>query len=275
VDQLSAKLDALAARADSAPAQAPQPPAAPPPAPPPADTAALDAATQAATAAQTQVAALSSKLDQLEQAQKAGFTQSADAEKTALEQTAAAQKTALDALTDRLAKLEQGTGKIESEADMAARAARIDALQASLAAGKPLGPIEGAPPALARFAKTPPPTDAALRNAFPSVAEKAREVSQPQVARESFWARMLARMQQSIVVRRGDDVIVGDPAAGVLARATDAVNRDDLPGAVQALEALQGPAAEAVSDWVGKVRSLLDARAALASLATAPRAPVR
>jgi hypothetical protein len=44
---------------------------------------------------------------------------------------------------------------------------------------------------------------------------------------------------------------------------------------VQALEALQGPAAEAVSDWVGKVRSLLDARAALASLATAPRAPVR
>jgi hypothetical protein len=275
VDQLSAKLDALAARADSAPAQAPQPPAAPPPAPPPADTAALDAATQAATAAQTQVAALSSKLDQLEQAQKAGLTQSADAEKTALEQTAAAQKTALDALTDRLAKLEQGTGKIESEADMAARAARIDALQATLAAGKPLGPIEGAPPALARFAKTPPPTDAALRNAFPAVAEKAREVSQPQVARESFWARMLARMQQSIVVRRGDDVIVGDPAAGVLARATDAVNRDDLPGAVQALGALQGPAAEAVSDWVGKVRSLLDARAALASLATAPRAPVR
>jgi hypothetical protein len=273
VDQLSAKLDALAARPDQAAspqAPAPQAPAAPDP-----------AVAEAAAAAQAQVAALSSKLDQLEQAQKAGIAQSADElkaadqAKAALEATEAQQKAALDALTERLAKLEQGTGKIESEADMAARAARVDALQAALAAGKPLGDIEGASPALAKFAKTPPPTDAALRSEFPAVAEKAREVSEPQVARESFWARVLARMQQAVVVRRGDTVIVGDPAAGVLARATDAVDRDDLPGAVQALGALQGPAAQAVSGWVAQVRSLLDARAALAALAAPAKPPVQ
>jgi predicted nucleic acid-binding Zn-ribbon protein len=267
VDQLSAKLDALAARPDAAPQ-----PAAPPPAAP--DQAAAEAAANAAADARAQLAALSSKLDQLEQAQKAGLAQSAD-QRTALDQTASQQKAALDALNDRLAKLEQGTGKIESEADMAARAARVDALQATLAAGKPLGDIEGAPPALARFAKTPPPTDAALRSEFPAVADEARAVSEPQVAKESFWTRVLARMQQTIVVRRGDNVIVGDPAAGILARATDAVDRDDLPGAVQALGALQGPAAEAVSGWVTKVRSLLDARAALIAMAATPKAPVQ
>jgi len=270
VDQLSAKLDSLAARPDAAATPQPAAPAAPDP-----------AAAEAAAAAQSQLAALSGKLDQLEQAQKAGLAQSADEvkaadqAKAALEQTAAQQKAALDALTERLAKLEQGTGKIESEADMAARAARVDAWQAALAAGKPLGPIEDAPPSLARFAKTAPPTDAALRHAFPAVAEQARALSQPQVAQESFWTRVLARMQQTIVVRRGDDVIVGDPAAGVLARATDAVDRDDLAGAVQALAALHGPAAQAVSGWVAQVRSLLEARAALASMASTPRAQVQ
>jgi hypothetical protein len=273
VDQLSAKIDALASHQDAAP---PAPtPAAPAPAAP--DQASADAA----AAAQAQLAALSTKLDQLEQAQKAGLSQSSDElkaanqDKAALEQAAAQQKAALDALNDRLAKLEQGNGKIESEADMAARAARVDGWQAALAAGKPLGPIEGAPPSLARFAKTAPPTDAALRHEFPAVADEARAVSQPQVAKEPFWTRVLARVQQAVVVRRGDDVIVGDPAAGVIARATDAVDRDDLPGAVQALGALQGPAAQAVSGWVTQVRSVLEARAALAAMASAPKAQVQ
>ncbi len=219
--------------------------------------AALEAATQAASSAQAQVAALTGKIDQLEQAQKSDLSQTADQ-----------QKAALDALNARLAKIEQGTGHIESVADAAARAARIDELEAALAAGQPLGAIPNAPPALARFAKTAPPTDAALRQAFPAVAAHAEAVSQPQVAHENFWTRVLARAQQLVVVRRGDDVIVGDPAAGIIARATDAVNRDDLPGAVHALGSLQGPAAAAVSGWVEQVRSLLDARAALTAMAT-------
>jgi hypothetical protein len=71
-------------------------------------------------------------------------------------------------------------------------------------------------------------------------------------------------------VRRGDQVIVGDPAAGVLSRAQDDVANGDLAGAVVALSALQGPAATAAHDWVGRAQSLLDARAALAAMAAHP-----
>jgi hypothetical protein len=293
LDQLAAKLDALASRPEPAPAGQEAPPQAPPPAAPPADS-------QALASAQAQLAALGSKLDQVEQAQKAALSQTEDQQKSALEQEKSAldqqksvleqeksaleqqrseqekQQSALEALTARLSRIEQGTGKIATEADLAARAARLDEARAALAAGKPLGDIAGAPPALAKFAKSAPPTDAALRESFPAVADHAREVSQPQTANESFWTRVLARMQQTVVVRRGDDVIVGDPAAGVLTRATDDVNRDDLAGAVQALGALQGPAAQAVSGWVAQARSLLDARAALANLSSsAPKAPVQ
>ena len=314
VDQLSTKIDALQTAASAAPAPAPPPPPAPAPTPDPA-------AMSAATSAQAQVAALSSKIDQLEQAQKAALAQAADEQKAALaqrealaqtqeqqksavaqqieqqvqqqagqqkaaiEQQAEQQKAALaqtvdqqkaviDALTARLGKLEQGTGKIESEADMAARAAKAESLQASLAAGKPLGKIPDAPPALARFETTAPPTEDALRAAFPQVAEQARAASRPEEAEHSFWSRALARMQRTVVVRQGDRVIVGDPAAGVLARATDDVNRGDLPAAVQALSALQGPAAQAVAGWVAQVRSLLEARAALSAMAVVPPAVV-
>ena len=295
VDQLSAKIDGLSARQDAA-AQAPAPaPAAPASAPQP-DHTAIDAA----TSAQAQVAALQGKVDQLEQAQKAALTQADEQQtaaisqaeeqqkasfaqqqeqqkaaiaqadeqqKAALAQTAEQQKAVIDALTARLAKLEQGTGRIASEADLAARAARADALQAALAAGKPLGDIPDAPPALAQFEKTAPPTEDGLRAAFPHVAADARAASRPADAQHSFWSRALARMQQTVVVRQGDQVIIGDPAAGVLARATDDVNRGDLRAAVQALGALQGPAAAAVAGWVGQVRNLLDARAALSAMA--------
>lgn len=265
LDQLSTKLDALASRPEPAPAPEPQAPA------PSADPQALANAQAQLATAQTQLAALGSKLDQLEQTQKTSLSQTEDQQKSEQEK----QQATIEALTARLDKVEQGTGRIESEADTAARAARLDEARAALAAGKPLGDIPGAPPALAKFAKTAPPTDAALRDAFPAVAEHARAVSQPQTAHESFWTRVLARMQQAVVVRRGDDVIVGDPAAGVLTRATDDVNRDDLAGAVQALGALQGPAAQAVSGWVAQARSLLDARAELASLSSsAAKSPV-
>ena len=269
VEQLSAKIDALSARQDAAVPASAAPAAVPPP-----DHAAIDAA----ASAQAQVAALGGKVDQVEQAQKAAVAQQEEQQKAAiaqedeqqkaaLAQTAEQQKALIDTLTARLAKLEQGTGKIESEADLAARAAKAEALQAALAAGKPLGDIPDAPPALARFATAAPPTEDALRAAFPQVAEAARAASRPADSQHSFWSRALARMQQTVVVRQGDQVIVGDPAAGVLARATDDVNRGDLRAAAQALGALQGPAAAAVAGWVGQVRSLLDARAALSAMA--------
>ena len=175
-------------------------------------------------------------------------------------------KSELTALQQRVGELEHSQGAVRGEEGHTAREIRIQQAAVALAAGQPLGDVPDAPPELSRFATKAPPTEASLRSAFPQVAEAARAASRPDADKRSFVDRALARMEQSVTVRRGDHVIVGDPAAGVLARAQDDVTNDDLAGAVQALSSLHGPAADAVAGWVAQVKSLLAARAALASL---------
>ncbi len=207
------------------------------------------------------LSALNDRLAKLEQA--TGQVQSQDA---ADQKAQAADLQTLTALNDRVAKLEQGAGVATGAAKDATRAIQLEAAAAALQAGQPLGALPGAPPALARFATTAPPTEAALRADFPRVADVARAQSQPDNASRSFLNRALARLQQSVVVRQGDHVVVGDPAAGVLARAQASVSAGDLKGAADTLGALTGPAAKAVQEWVGQARALLDARAALAAM---------
>ncbi len=79
--------------------------------------------------------------------------------------------------------------------------------------------------------------------------------------------RLWTRAQMLVMLREGDRVIVGDPAAGVIARAREALLAGDLRGAVDALNKLNGPAAQAMASWKSRAQSLLDARAALATLA--------
>jgi hypothetical protein len=235
LDELTAQVQALAARPapEPAPVAAPQDP--------------------------QQVADLTAKIAQLEAAQK-----------TALDQIASQQKQSLDAIGGRIDKLEQGAGKVETEADRAARLAMVQQASAALMAGTPLGPLPGAPESLTRFATAAPPTETGLRAAFPAVAEQARAASRPEAVKTTLWDRALARIEQSVTVRRGEHVIVGDPAAGVLAAAQDQLNNGNLAGAVHALAALQGAAAAAVANWVAQAQALLDARAALSAMAAHP-----
>ncbi len=227
---------------------------------------AQQAHTQQAEAA---LALLATRLDKIEQA--TGQVQSQDSSARSAEAVQAkAQQSdtqAIDTLNERVAKLEQGAGQTAGVAQDATRAIKIEAAAAALQAGQPLGALPGAPPALSRFATTAPPTEGALRAAFPLVAERARAASQPAARQGSLLDRTLARLQQSVVVRQGDQVLVGDPAAGVLARVQQQVAAGDLKAAVTDLGRLQGPAADAVRDWVGQAQALLDARAALAALA--------
>jgi hypothetical protein len=295
VDALSTKQDQMAAEAAKQAEIASQKPA-PAPEPSPDHT-----AQEVPNLIAQQQAADLGKLNDTVAQQKAAVAQAQSDAKAAAD-AEAAQKAALDQLTQRLAKLEQDDGQAQAAAasqatDTAAlaaldsrvgkleqgegqaqgavtgaakdatRAIRIEAAEAALQAGQPLGTLPDAPPALTRFATTPPPTESALRADFPRVAAAARAVSQPDVARKSFFQRMFARVQQTVVVRQGDQVIVGDPAAGVLARAQDHMAAGDLKGAADALADLHGPAADAVKTWVGQVHALLEARAALASLA--------
>ena len=236
VDDLSAKLDALASR----PAEA----AAPPP---------------DSGAAQQAVEDLGRRVSQSLDAQKASL----DTQKATLD----AQKAALDQLAGRLDKLQQGAGQAAGAENRAERLTRVQAALVALDAGEKLGDLPGAPPAVARFANQSPPTEAALRESFPAAAAHAREVSRPDVSHRSFFERALTRLQQSVTVRQGDDVLVGDPAAGILAEAGEKVQVGDLAGAVASLGKLNGPAAGAMKVWVDQASALLAARAALADLA--------
>jgi hypothetical protein len=187
-----------------------------------------------------------------------------------LNQIEAAEKSALDTVAGRIDKLEQGESRVETDAGRTARLARVQQISAALTAGTPIGKLPDLPPALAQFATVAPPTEAGLRESFPEAAAAARKASRPEEAKTSLLDRALARIEQSVVVRRGAHVIVGDPAAGTLDQAESALNSGDLARAVQALSGLQGRAAAAMADWVRQAQSLLDARAALAAMAAHP-----
>ena len=107
-----------------------------------------------------------------------------------------------------------------------------------------------------------------MKLAFPAAAKAASEASVPAAPAEaSALDRVWTRAQSLVTVRQGDRVLLGDPAAGVLARAKRALDAGDLAGAVAALGDLQGPAAQAMAAWRADAQALLGARAALAEMA--------
>jgi hypothetical protein len=250
VDDLAAKVDALANRPEPAPLPAP-------------------ASSPAATdngASQQALSDLTQRVSQAFDAEKA----EADRQKVAVEQEKAALdqlNARLDQLAPRVGALEEGAGKQKGTAVEVVHLARIEAALVSLQAGKPLGVIAGAPPEVTRFATVAPPTEASLREAFPALAAHAQAVSEPDLSGRSFWQRTLTRLQSAVTVRQGSDVLVGDPAAGILSDARQKVLVGDLGGAVTVLRQLTGPAAKAMQGWVDEASALVAARAALADLA--------
>ncbi len=178
----------------------------------------------------------------------------------------------LNTMESRLAAVEKQGGGIAGEingiTERQQRGSRIQAAAAALEAGQKLGEIPGAPPALAQFAHDVPPTEAGLRLSFSQAAEAAQRASQPAIMdNQPFASRLWTRAQQAVTVRQGDRVLLGDPVSGVLAHARQALDAGDLAGALAALKGLGGPAAAAMADWVGQAQALLDARAALTSMA--------
>jgi len=173
----------------------------------------------------------------------------------------------LDADEARLAALEHASAQVTAAVQQAARLARVQAAETALAAGQPLGDLPDAPPAVAHFATAKPPTEASLRLAFPQAERAALAASRPETDEKPFLARVLAHAENLVTVRQGDRVLVGDPAAGVLARARTALDAGDLAGAVAAVSSLSGPATAAMAAWLADANALLEARAGLAAMA--------
>lgn len=170
----------------------------------------------------------------------------------------------------RLATLEKTAALPAQTAERTSRIGRLQAAFLALSLGRPLGPIDGAPPALARYANAAPPTEASLRRDFATAAQAALAVQHTPAASQPFLDRLWARAQELITIQQDGRLVVGDPDAVVLARARGLLADGDLAGAVAALDALRGPAAQAMADWCAQAKGLLAARAALADLAAQP-----
>lgn len=193
---------------------------------------------------------------------------------TALEVPAPATTIAREAapsdLVQRVARIEQRLAAAEAAVTQTTiRAAQLDAFRAAslaLAAGKPLGIIPGAPPALARYADSPPPTEAGLRREFDGLAARAAEASKPRTSADTMAQRMWLNIQSLVTIKDRDKVLIGAPAAIVLGEAQDRLAAGDLAAAVAALAALDPGSAVVMADWTARARALVDARAALATL---------
>jgi hypothetical protein len=173
----------------------------------------------------------------------------------------------VDALTNRVAAVESHAGNLGSLTKRLDRIARLQEASFALAAGRPIGDLPNAPDALARYARAAPPTEAQLRLRFPREAQTALAAKQPDRSDAPFADRVWERAQGLITVRRGDDVVVGNPAAIILSRAQTTLDAGDIAGAVNAVEALSGQPAKAMANWLSDAKALLSARSALAEMA--------
>ena len=172
----------------------------------------------------------------------------------------------MDDLQQRVAGLASQEQSAAATSDRTARLARLQSASAALAAGIKLGPIPGAPSALTRFAASPPPTEAALRLAFPTVMREAATLTTPDTEGKPFLDRVLARLAdyRLITVREGDRVVIGNATVETLEQARASLNAGDLAGAVRLTGGISGPPQSVIAPWLADAKALLAARAALA-----------
>jgi hypothetical protein len=272
IEQLTARLDAALREGQGSTQQAQQ---------------RLSAMEQALGAINGRIAAAEAGLaargqaDEAQTARIGNVEQQAAARAAALEQALAGRVSAneqriaqaaatLEQQQGRIATLE-GTGqRLSALEGRSARMAALDAARAALDAGRPLGgaigTLQNAPPALTRFATAAPPTEAALRLAFPDAARAALAASEPP-AGGGVLDSAAARLSGLVTVRRGEQVLWGDAAAAEIERARRAVEAGDIEAALGHLQRIPPRAREAMSDWIAQAEALVAARAALRQMA--------
>lgn len=247
---IEARLSALEKRPAPAISSHPTPLPQPAPSAQPPSPAKLEAA----------LAPLSARLDGLETSE------------AALKKSVAAieQKVAAAApLTEQLDGLEKSQAALRQNLAAIERKLAVTAAAIALADGRPLGALKGAPPALARFASTAPPTLAGLRASFAEAANAERAAARPSGSGEPLTRRFMNRLGDLLTVREGNQVIIGNPAEPALTSAQAALATGDLAAAVKALAGLSGQKAPAMAHWEDQAKALLAARTAMAQFAGA------
>jgi hypothetical protein len=106
------------------------------------------------------------------------------------------------------------------------------------------------------------PTLPALTQRFRAVANDIVHAEQAPPG-EDWGDQIMARIRSLVTVRRVGAKSGDDPVQNAVAAAEGALDRADLPGAVQALDGLQGAPAQAAKPWLDQAHARLDALAAL------------
>lgn len=194
----------------------------------------------------------------------------AQAQLTQKQAALAAQVTALQSqvVADHgtLAALQVNAQEISQLTARMAQLNTVAAARMALDAGLPLGAISHAPPALALFTNTAPPTLLQLKESFPEAARSAEAASLTNADETDFWQKVRVRLEGLITVSNGQQVIFGPPAAAALNRMRLALANDDLASAVAEAETLNAPTQAAMASWLTPAKQLLAAHQALLSM---------
>ncbi|MGK7868876.1 COG4223 family protein [Falsiroseomonas sp. E2-1-a20] len=188
-----------------------------------------------------------------------------------IQEQVAAQRATLEEQAGRITELQGQAQRLSALEGRAGRLATLDQLRAALETGAPLGGALGTlrepPAALTRFAQSAPPTESALRLRFEEAARAAMAASDPGRQGQGVMDSALSRLSGLVTVRRGEEVVFGDAAAAEIEKSRRALEAGDLEGSLAPLQRLSPPAQEAMRPWVEQARALIEARAALRSLA--------
>ncbi len=153
----------------------------------------------------------------------------------------------------------------------------IGQLRQTILAGAPYGPdldavtalagddtaLQAAAQSLAPWAGAGVATMRALSDQFPAMTVAVLQADTGES--EGFWRRTLHRLTSLVTVRRVGEV-EGMETDAILARAERRLAAGELAAAAALIEGLDGPAAEAAQDWLGRAKARLGALAALADL---------
>lgn len=188
---------------------------------------------------------------------------------TELNRTESAQldlETEIRELRDELAELRDDMAETRTETETRVSAAAeaalaLSTIDAAARRGQPFQPaleaLRRVKPglngldALAPIAATGAPTVEDLVRQFPAVADAARAALQPEADQSGAMGIAGRLFGDAVQVRREGDA----PVYEALQAAQEDLAEGDLGGAIARLEQIEGPAGEALSDWLVKARA--------------------
>lgn len=167
----------------------------------------------------------------------------------------------IDALRQRLERLQ--SEEVATASKTAATSLALLNLQRQVTQGKPfateLAAVRALSPNLAplgqlqSYANDGLPSQAFLSRTFRETAREAQRAA-VQGNAESGLSKLAANFMSLVTVRKAGDV-PGETPAAILSRAETRLEANDLEGAVEELDALKGPAAEKMDEWLSAARA--------------------